>query len=239
MSKFCPNCGTAMEDEAVFCPNCGAQDAPVEAPAEAAVETVETPVEAPVEAPTADNKKTLIALLAGVAAVIVVVILAIALFGGGVNKAVGNMEAVLNGKMKKIEKMAPKAYWENLAEEDEDFDLDDLIEMAEESYEDELEELEDEYGKNVKYSIKVLEKKKVKRDKVKDIAEAIEDSYDIDEKKVKAAYELGVRVQIKGKDETERNYSKLTAVKISGKWYIVSCYEYDDEMHVSFMSSMF
>ena len=29
MSKFCNNCGTAMEDEVLVCPNCGAQDAPV------------------------------------------------------------------------------------------------------------------------------------------------------------------------------------------------------------------
>lgn len=232
MSKFCNNCGTAMEDEVLVCPNCGAQDAPVieETPVETPVEAA---VEAPVEAP-ADNKKTLITLLAGVAAAVVVIILAILLFGGGVNKAVGNMEAVLNGKFKKIEQMAPKAYWEYLADEDEDFDIDDLIDAAEENYEDELEELEDEYGKNVKYSIKVLEKKKVKRDKVKDIAEAIEDQYDIDEKKVKAAYEIGVRMEIKGKEDSERNYTKLTAVKIGAKWYVVSYYSYDDEAYVSF-----
>jgi hypothetical protein len=55
MSKFCINCGTELEDDAVFCTNCGANNA--EAPAPAAAPAPEAPVsEAPVyEAPVSET----------------------------------------------------------------------------------------------------------------------------------------------------------------------------------------
>lgn len=43
--KYCPNCGTALDDAAVFCTACGVQQAPA-----APVAPVEAPVEAPVYA---------------------------------------------------------------------------------------------------------------------------------------------------------------------------------------------
>ena len=43
--KYCPNCGTGLDDAAVFCTACGVQQAPA-----APVAPVEAPVEAPVYA---------------------------------------------------------------------------------------------------------------------------------------------------------------------------------------------
>lgn len=242
MSKFCNNCGSIMDDDVMFCPTCGAANAPA-AEAPAAEVPAENPVDTYAEIPAeesatpADNKKNLITLLAGVAAVAVVVILAILLFGSSYKDAVNNLEGVLNGKANKIESLAPKAYWTYL-EEEEEVELKELKKDFKENYEDAKEELEEEYGKNAKFNIKITDKKKLSKKKVGKIAEAIEDSYDIDEKKVKAAYELEVEMTIKGREDEEEQEMELVSVKIGGKWYPVMVMEYEDEVAVMFMTGM-
>ena len=233
MSKFCTNSGSVMEDNAVFCTNCGAQEAPVFQGA-----PVGEAYAAPVENVVNDNKKKMITLIAAGAALVVAIVLLIVSFSGGYKDSVKNLEAVMNGKANKIESLAPKAYWDYL-EDEEDVDLKDLKEDFEDNYEDLKDELEDKYGKNAKIKMKVTDHKKLKSKKLSAIAESIEETYDIDENKVKAAYELEVEMTVKGKEDEDNEEMELVAVKISGKWYPVMVIEYGDEISVAFMISMF
>lgn len=237
MSKFCQNCGAEMEEDAVFCTNCGTKEQQIETPSEeVSVETnaVNQFVDSAVEKVKA-NPKLLAFGGAAVVAVLAIVIILTTLFGGGYKKAIDNfVDVSFKGKVNKIEKLAPKEYWEYL-EEEEDFDIDEAIEEYEDEFDDNIDELEDEYGKNIKVKYKITDKDKLSDKKIDKIAEALKDKYDIKKKSVKAGYEVDVELTIKGSEDDDENDATLTVIKIGGSWYIVSYYEYGDETYVNFM----
>lgn len=230
MSKFCSNCGSLMEDDSVFCTNCGAQ----EEAASAAEPVVEAPVaeEAPVAAPEKKDFKAIFAslkerpdfktLVIAAAALVVVIVLAIVLLCGTSYKdAVKNYQAVMNGNAGKIVSLAPNDYWKYLKEE-EDITKADVKEAFKEMYDEMKDEMEDTYGKNAKYSIKISDADKLSKKKLEALAENIEDNYEIDEKKVKAGYELECEMSVKGREDDDEYEDSLYAVKIGGNWYVVS-----------------
>lgn len=210
MSKFCNNCGSMMEDDAVFCTNCGAQAAPA---------SEESYTETSAEVP-ADNKKTLIALIIAGVALIAAIILLITAFSSSPKKAMATLEKAMNGNAGAVSSLAPNAYWKYLKDE-EDITKADVKDEFKDSYEDQKEFLEEEYGKNAKYRLKITDKDKLSKKKLEALAESIDENYEIDEKKVKAAYELEVEVSIKGREDDDDYETTMYAVKIGGKWYIV------------------
>lgn len=217
MSKFCQNCGAAMEDEEVFCASCGTKNEE-----EAAAVAAKPPMQ------------KLIALAAG--ALVLVIILCIVLGGGGYKQAFKNVVAVqYKGKVNKIDDLAPKQYWEYM-EDEYDFDMDDYKDEYEENWEETEEYLEDEYGKNIRVTLKVEDKKVWKRKKVKKVADALNDQYDIKESSVKKVIEVDGEITIKGsEDDRDEDVDDLTFIKIGSKWYMVNIYEDDGDYRVSFV----
>ena len=176
----------------------------------------------------------LIALAAG--ALVLVIILCIVLGGGGYKQAFKNVVAVqYKGKVNKIDDLAPKQYWEYM-EDEHDFDMDDYKDEYEENWEETEEYLEDEYGKNIRVTLKVEDKKVWKRKKVKKVADALNDQYDIKESSVKKVIEVDGEITIKGsEDEEDEDVDDLTFIKIGSKWYMVNIYEDDGDYRVSFV----
>lgn len=232
MSKFCNNCGSIMEDDAVFCTNCGARE---EAAPAAEPVAAEAPVfeESPAAAPAKKDFKALFAslkerpdfktLVIASAALVVAIVLAIVFLcsGGSYKTAVKNYQAVMNGNVGKITSLAPSGYWKYL-EEEEDLTKADVKENFKEYYEEFEEMLEDQYGKNAKITIKITDADDLSKKKLEALAENIEDNYDIDEKKVTAGYELECEMTIKGEEDDDETEQTLYAVKIGGSWYLVS-----------------
>ena len=235
MSKFCTNCGAEMEDDSLFCTNCGEKFA-------AAEEVVAAFQEAPVveevvvneeaAAPAKKDVKAIFAelkarpdfktLVIAAAALVVVIVLAIVLLCGTSYKdAVKNYQAVMNGNAGKIISLAPNDYWKYVKEE-EDISKADVKDTFKELYEEMEEEMEDTYGKNAKYTIKVTDADKLSKKKLSALAENIEENYEIDEKKVKAGYELECEMTVKGREDDDEYEDTLYAVKIGGNWYVVS-----------------
>ncbi len=256
MAKFCGKCGAEMEDQALVCPVCN--EAVEAAPAEpAAPEAAEAKATKKIDVngivdkiqgftvKTADfvkdyigkakqNPKMWIAPGGILAALIaVIVILAIVIGNSGYKSALNNYCKLMMGNIKYMEKMAPKEYWDYL-EEEEDVDLDEIKEELEDSFDDMKDELEDEYGKNVKMTYEVRDEDKLSKKEIKKIQEALEDQYDMDVK-VKKGYELRVKFTIKGSEDDDSEKTDLTVVQIGSKWYVINCYEYDDEVRVSFI----
>jgi hypothetical protein len=122
MAKFCGNCGAAMADDAAVCGNCGTAFVEEAAPA-AKVKVGNFSL----------DKKFLPAIGAAAVALILVVVLLISLiFGGGYKKAIDNYLAVnFEGKVSKIDDLAPKAYWE-WYEDENDESIKDIKEEFEE-----------------------------------------------------------------------------------------------------------
>lgn len=235
MSKQCNSCGAMVDDGVMFCTNCGNM-----VPDASAAEPVASEGAAPAKTnPVANilkNPKMLITAAVAVVAVVLVVVLVVSLFGGGYKTAINTYEAYLNGNSKKVEKMAPEAYWEYYEDilEDQDKDMDDVIDSFEDSYKDRIDDYEDDYGDKVKISIKYLKKEALKDNKVNKIGKALDEKYDIDKNEVKKAYTVKVEYKVKGKEDYDYSTMDLTVVKIGSKWYVINYYESDGEVSVSF-----
>ena len=251
MSKICVHCGNVLKDDAYFCIECGGllEDPVQKSPRISPFDTEEsTTVRPPVRRrnPSGRQQKNIqkllqenwkliaggaAALIALVTALIAVIALLIALFSGGPKTAVKNLEKVMNGKEKTLEKMAPQEYWD-YREEDGNFTFEDI--KADWKRVTENWNNEDQYGKKIKTSIKINEKTKVSKDKLESIAEAMEQQYGIKASKVKKAYILDTTVTVKGKEDSRELETKLITVKIGSKWYFIDYYEYGNEVYVSF-----
>jgi DNA-directed RNA polymerase subunit M/transcription elongation factor TFIIS len=208
MSKFCENCGAEMEDNETVCKYCGPkEDKKEEVKEEVKKETAEVKnesTEAVKESKPMDVKK--IGIIAGAVALAVLVLtLIINIVSGGWKTPIDNY---FKGMQKADAKMYLKAFPEFL-------DKDDTIDK--EYMKDMLENLEDEYGKNIKIKYEVTKKEKIKKDDLSKVQEYIEKKYD-EKVKVSAGYEVKVKATIKGKDDEDTDTQKMYVYKIDGKW---------------------
>ncbi len=239
MGKFCTNCGAAMENEDVFCGNCGAK---MEEPVAPAVAQAPVTEYAPAKPTKKGKAKVWIAVVAAIVAVAAILIFVKPGKSDDKKKtantyqtAIDNYVSLLNGNTEKLEKMAPKEYWQYMKDKDDDFDLDEMKQEYEENYDDYIEELEEEYGDNIKFSVKVTEKTELGDKKVAKIAKALEDLYEIDEESVKQGYELEVEATIKGSDDEDDEETVIYVIKIDSSWYLIYYYEGNDNVYVNFM----
>ena len=248
MSKFCTNCGEALSDDAAFCVKCGtrvgeqavqsAQEPSDSASASSSCDTCESAQceqKAPAEtngfagkvnafvAKLKNKDKKAIGITAGIVVVLIlIVVLVICLGGGGPEKALDNYISVLyNGKVNKLEKLAPAEYWEYL-EDESDVSMKDVEEQMEELNKTLIRGLEDEYGDNIKVSYKILEKDDASSSDLDEMKDYIKSNYDIPKKSVTDAVELEVELTVRGDDDEETTESTFYAVKVGGDWYICS-----------------
>lgn len=209
MSKFCTNCGNMLEEGVDVCSKCGAK---VDAEPKAAVKTKIDPV-----AWFKGLDQTVRYITLGVVGVLVLAIVLISAFsGGGYTKPLDNFfDGAFGADVDKLLKAMPEEVVEEI--EDSDYmDIDDLEDMLDEL----LEEMEDEYGKRVKVSYKVEDKKELSEKKLDALKDELKDSYGISKKDVKKAMELELEVTIKGSEDKDSNDMEVVVVKIGGKWYM-------------------
>lgn len=207
---FCPKCGQQIDDSAVNCPFCGA--------ANSNNSNANSPVNDITEKIKKLNVKNIAMLAAGVVVVILVIVLLSSLFGGGYKKAIDRYyDAVYFGKKAAIENLAPKEVWDWI-EDEYDVDKAEVVEYLQEASEDRIEVLEDEYGKNIKFSFKVTDKDTADKDDLKELRDELKE-WDIPKKKVKKALEVEFDYTIKGKEDKDEDDSEVGVVKIGSKWY--------------------
>lgn len=252
MAKFCPKCGTALNDNSAFCGKCGTaipQDATA-APVVAAP-VAETPVntyvpEAPVDpyapvdtyAPVAPAKKKLSKktwiTIGAIAGAVVLIIVLLSIFGGALSPqgALDNYVAVMNGDTAKIEKLAPDAYWEFLADRN-NMTKQDVFEKLQEGIEENVEELREEYGL-YKVTGKIEDEEKISSSTLDKIAKGLS-KYGIDQDDVKDAKDLKVTLTLNGILDSEEVTRKIAAVKIGGSWYLINYSVSGSEAYVSFI----
>lgn len=255
MAKFCGKCGAEMEEQALACPVCGeaVEVAPVEAvapeepaaenPKKSAVNGIVDKIQAFTVKATAftkdyigkakQNPKMWIAPGSiGVGIIAVIILVAVLIANSGYESALNNYGKLMTGNIKYLEKMAPKQYW-SYVEDEEDMDFDEIKEEVEDTLEDRKDSLEDEYGKNVKVTFKVLDEEELSKRTLKKIQEALEDDYDMDVK-VKKGYDLYVKMTVKGSEDKETAKQDITVVQIGSKWYMINWYESGDNVRVNF-----
>lgn len=255
MSKFCQNCGKELDEAMNFCDGCGApqqaapQPAPVAAEPEAPkasfdlnkiIDEVKTFANGLVNRCKADKKFMYTCIGVAAAAVAVLVLLLCLVFGAGGSYTAPIdtlIDVSFEGKFKKLKDLAPEEYWD-WYEDKYDADIDDMIEEAEDNFDDMMDYYEEQFGGNIKVSYKIEDKKELSDRKLEGIAEALADKYDINEDKVTAGYELDVEMTIEGSDDEDEDDSEITVIKYNGKWYAVSWYKSGGEYSASFLTGM-
>lgn len=187
--------------------------------------------------PKNNNKKQFIVIGIVIVAFILVICLIVSSFGGGYKQPVNDFIKGFNkSKSEKIFSAvlpddAVKELKETLKEEDEDWK--DFIEEMDDSLEEAREELEDDLGKNVKLSVKFLDKKKVKKSEFEKLEEEYDDDFDA---KVKKAYKVKIEMKLKGKDDEKKNKGWIYVVKLKGDdWKLAS---YGDEAGLSNLANI-
>lgn len=267
MNKFCNNCGCAIDENTRFCPQCGTAAIETPAPAaveETPVTPVEEPAAAPAAsepqrkkayyyaAPSAKASPTKKKFNPKKVISIVVSVLVIAAIGFGTFflldtfGLLGNFtykgamklyfNSVNNADSSKLGDMAPEAYWDYL-EEVYNRDLDQYQETWEHNMENNRQYLEDEYGEDYKLKYKVKSKSEVSTAKLKKMAKAMKESYDIKASSVTKGYKLKVDIVISGSEGDEDETTTIYVLKIDGKWYLANVTEYSDGYRVSFLAN--
>ena len=231
MGKICTNCGAQLDDSTLFCVNCGTP-APAEEPApETTPET--TPVTETPEAPNPEKKQASLkdlkkdpkklALLAaaavGIIAVLVIVISLVKPYIGW-RGAITTYYNLMEGKSGAVTKVIPADTYEWI-EDKTDVTKKDIKKNAKDISKDIKEETEDMFGKKVKATYKVVKSKKYTKQMLEDLADGIENSYDIDAKKVKKAFKVQIEFEVDGRDSFTWGEDMVTVVKIGAKWYVV------------------
>lgn len=162
------------------------------------------------------NIKTDKKLWIGTAVVALVVILLLVSLMGGSGK--GAAKKYANAMVKGDAEAMMSVFHEDYVEAMEDYleytDYDDVEEMLEASFE----EREDEDIEYKSYEITDV-KKDYDKDDIEDVAEYLNEAYDIDEDSVKnvVRYTIKFEYEVDGDDETEKE--KAFFVKIGSKWY--------------------
>lgn len=230
MAKFCGNCGAASADNAAVCGNCGAPFTADNAAAAAAPKNDASGAN--------DSKQALIKKIGMIAIPVVAIIVVLAIIFGAIVPNVG-YKGTINKFLNAIEDEDVEKYMEYVASYkfDNNNDADDAVE---DDLKDWLEDLEYEYGENIKISIKVVDSDKLTEDRLEDIQDRYDDSEDCDDMEITKGYDVLVDLTVKGKDmDRESEKMNFIVIKEDGKWkiwsgtfvndYSVSAYDdYDD-----------
>lgn len=210
MAKFCGNCGAASADNAAVCGNCGAPFTADNAAAAAPKNDASG---------ANDSKQALIKKIGMIAIPVVAIIVVLAIIFGAIVPNVG-YKGTINKFLNAIEDEDVEKYMEYVASYkfDNNNDADDAVE---DDLKDWLEDLEYEYGENVKISIKVVDSDKLTEDRLEDIQDLYDDSEDCDDMEITKGYDVLVDLTVKGKDmDRETEKVNFIVIKEDGKWKI-------------------
>ena len=241
---FCKNCGNQVPDGVAFCAACGT--AVAAAPAAPAAAPAANPAQAAIAAVKGNKTVKLIAIVAAVA---IVLGLFIGLLGGGSAKSVAKdyIKASFEGDLKEMYSLMPGKYQKYIEKEvyDDDDQQDTLFENIE-KWGDELDvkvkvknfsqyykaykkiskaENKEDYGKNFKITVKVLETKDMRSSDLENIqdrydTDAFEDYINAD--KIKKGKKVYVSVIIDGSEDNNSYVRTVYVVKYKGQWKVAN-----------------
>ena len=206
---FCGKCGTKNEDNVEFCTNCGARLNKATSKRATAVSVT-----------SQNDKNRKVGMIAVAVAAVVVIILGVVLFGGRSYKATVEkfVDAQFDANAEAIFDLMPEKLIDYALEQDgyDSDDLDDLIDDANETLQDQLDSLDSYLGEGWKISYEILDTEDIKGDDLDDIKDAYEDA----DVKVSAAKDVEIEITVKA-DETESSNSlDVSLIKVGRSWYL-------------------
>jgi len=226
-NKFCPSCGTAVEEGTKFCPGCGST-----LEVAAAAETVEAPqaetnadgfegADQTPKGPMAGKEKYIgigVVAVVGILVIVLIVSLFKMIFGGSAEDAVDDILTATyeDGDFDVMFDYVPEEFVDYLKEEA-DMDDDDWDEMLEELQEEAEEEAEDYKDYDISWEIKDTDE--CDEDDIEDMVDTIKDYYDI-KLDIDEMVKIEVEIVMENEDgEEEEMDEEYTMIKVDGDWY--------------------
>ena len=248
MMRCCKHCGALLEDDVQVCDFCGAVlEVPKAEPVALPVVVEEAPAqEVTKEVSEAPSRKKLSKkswlIIAGIALAVIAVIVTVNLLIFSPHIAVDKYEAVLNGDFDKIETLAPKEYWDYMAERTNmttNQYIEDLAKLREETYLTQMSQ-DSVIGKLLGKELRVLDTEKVNANELAGIGNALEEEYGISADRVHAAYRLILKYTAKGSKESSSTSSMVTAIRIDSDWYLIRSVRRDESTwRVTFLANAY
>lgn len=209
MSKSCHVCGMFLDDNATFCTNCGSQ----------------------MDAPAKSKGKPLAVLIAVLVVALVGILgftIVFAIMGGNYVTAVNEANKLLAGDTKLLEDMVPEKAWATY-EDEELYNLEEMLDEADGLYDDFVEDMEKTYGNDLTMKLVVSEVKKTSASKLKSMSSLLNEYCGISKDSVKESRTLTAHLSMSGdEDYGTEDLENLYAVKINNKWYLLF-YQADEE----------
>ena len=228
MSKFCGNCGTELQDDAVQCYNCGFNVAPPQqtdnnsndlTPGEKIANFTKDTAVWLFGKMKSDKKLTGIVLGAVVGVIAVIVALCL-IFGGGYETAIDKyVDAMYYADVDAFFDSQPDILVQK--------ELDDLG-LSESKYKDQLESLLEithktviaTYGEDFDIDYEVTYEKEVEGDDFEELLDELKDE-GVPKKSVSKAYKIEVEFSIDGDKKDDTLDREFVVAKIDGDWFIV------------------
>ncbi len=230
MAKFCGNCGTQSDDNAMVCGNCGA---PFAEEANGTGKDILSKIPGVNDMSDEQKKKIFGILKIAVPAVLAVVLVLVVIFAGIVpnvgykGTAKKFFKAVQNEDGEAFVELMPAA--EKIEDDyylDEDQDFDEYLkEEAEDTCALLLEYFEDDYGNDIKFSIKDIQADELKNSEAREIKDYYKENEDLDNIELgEKFYELELEIQVKGSDDKDTEDFVLVLIEEDGDWKV---WDYD------------
>lgn len=246
MSQFCRKCGTKMDDEDLFCPRCGEKVKEVstapqvlepqpkvkEVPPKAEsnpIPVAQAAIKAKIPAKdknvyvAAKKKHLKNPFVIAVIMAIVILVIGFTILSTATPPYQAALElyykTLLTDNDDSLRELMPKEAWENLSVEDKDVELEKWA-FLRDSYASSI-------NADAKYSIAVSESVQVSKRKHKQLAENLEDWYDVNSDQIKDSYTLKVSVVISGQGKQITIEEEVLAVCIKGQWYLLRLLDKD------------
>lgn len=215
MSNFCSNCGAPLNPEAHNCGNCGApvisqQPAKKSFDISALINLI----------PGNKDKFAKIGKIAAPAVALLIVLIIIISAIAGSTGAKGTVKKYF----KSIQKQNVENYIELMPEINKIYysSEDDLYDDVEQELHDTVEYLEAEYGRDIKFKVKKIEKDELTNKELKAIVDIYSLSDKLSEIEIKKAYEVDFELTVKGDDDDDADYYSLVVIKEDGDWKVYS-----------------
>lgn len=201
---FCGKCGTKNEDNAEFCRNCGSK-----------LKNSTT-----ITMPIQDDKNRKVGMIAVAVAAVLIILLGIFLFGGRSYKSTIKkfVDAQFDGNAEALFDLMPEKMIDYAMEQDgyDSDELDDLIDDANETLQEQIDSLDSYLGEGWKVSYEILDDEDIKSDDLDDIKEEYEDA-DI---KVSAAKKVELEVTVTSGETESSNSLDVSLIKVGRSWYV-------------------
>ena len=206
---FCGKCGVKNADDAAFCSACGAKLNGAQPVSDSAAVAVDQ-----------SDKNRKVGIIAVAVIAVLVIALAIGLFGGRGYKATVDkfIDAQFEGDLEAIFELVPDELIDYVMEE-EGYDRDEFDEFLEEGQEElqeQLDVIKAFFGDDWEVSYEILEAEDVTGDDLKDLKEDYEDI----DLKIKAAKTVEIELTFKaGEIETSESL-EISLIKVGRSWYL-------------------